>query len=235
MSRFFPSIFLRNVKPVPRDQLLSMGYFSQLGQDLFLHRLFGERSGYFVDIGAHDGQTFSNSLFFERNQNWQGICIEANPTVFKDLERNRECLTLNVAVGPEAGNVNFTSIQGYSEMLSGIDSSYHPRHRKRIRAELKKFGGKLETLSVPALPLREIFARERISQADFLSIDIEGGELQALKSINFDEFRAKVLVIENNYGATQTVSFLRRKGYLPIIRLGHDTIFFGPELTALAD
>ena len=61
-----------------------MRFFSQLGQDRYLLENFfrGKRGGVFVDIGAYDGQTFSNTLFFERSMAWTGLCIEPLPSAF---------------------------------------------------------------------------------------------------------------------------------------------------------
>src|SRR5260221_8881557 len=60
----------------------------QFGQDEFLDRVVyrGLRAGYFVDVGAHDGEEYSgDAFFFERERGWQGLCIEANPAVFAQL------------------------------------------------------------------------------------------------------------------------------------------------------
>jgi len=65
-------------------------YFSQNGQDeFFLEELFvGQDSGFFVDIGANDGVTFSNTYALER-KGWRGLCVEPHPDVFEQLRRNR--------------------------------------------------------------------------------------------------------------------------------------------------
>ena len=53
-----------------------MNYYSQFEQDKFVYENFfqGKTDGYFVDIGAHDGTTFSNSRFFEE-LGWTGVCV----------------------------------------------------------------------------------------------------------------------------------------------------------------
>ena len=55
-------------------------YISQLGQDKFIDEFFGKKEKLtFLDVGAHDGVTISNTFFLEKNRNWNGICIEAQP------------------------------------------------------------------------------------------------------------------------------------------------------------
>ncbi len=63
-------------------------FHSQVGQDRFLLENFfrGKRGGVFVDIGAYDGETFSNSLFFERTMGWTGLCVEPLPSAFEKLQ-----------------------------------------------------------------------------------------------------------------------------------------------------
>ena len=69
---------------------------SQVGQDLWIiDTLDFKRNGYFLDIGALDGTTHSNSLMLERKYGWSGICVEANPYVFPMLSSNRHCMCVN--------------------------------------------------------------------------------------------------------------------------------------------
>ena len=52
-------------------------YYSQFGQDSYLETTFfkGYKNGFYVDVGAHDGRTFNNTLYFEKNNNWNGINV----------------------------------------------------------------------------------------------------------------------------------------------------------------
>ena len=80
-----------------------MKSFSQDGQDtelwgrLGLSNLPAEKST-FIEMGAFNGVGFSNTFLLE-SQGWRGLCIEANPQLFKDLERNRPlCTNVNAVV-----------------------------------------------------------------------------------------------------------------------------------------
>lgn len=56
---------------------------SQLGQDKIVDEYFhGKRNGVFVDVGAYDGVTFSNTLMLGREGGWTGVCIEPLPDNF---------------------------------------------------------------------------------------------------------------------------------------------------------
>ena len=73
---------------------------SQLGQDKIVDEYFrGKRHGVFVDIGAYDGLTFSNTLMLERERDWTGICIEPLPDIFAELRKNRRCICVQACIG----------------------------------------------------------------------------------------------------------------------------------------
>lgn len=68
-------------------------YFSQVGQDKAIDELLGEKEGgFFIEVGAYDGLTMSNSLFFEKTRGWTGLLIEANPRAYRELlAQDRKC------------------------------------------------------------------------------------------------------------------------------------------------
>lgn len=54
-------------------------HFSQAHQDETVYNIFPREQGFFIEMGAYDGQSFSNSLWLEKKYNWTGLLIEANP------------------------------------------------------------------------------------------------------------------------------------------------------------
>ena len=201
-------------------------YFSQYEQDKFIDQvvLNKKREGFFVDIGAHDGISLSNSYFFEKERNFGGVCIEPNPSVFEQLTKNRTCSLLNVCIAAEEKKVKFLTIQGYSEMLSGIVDQYHPDHLQRIDNYIAAFGGGKKEIEVDAIPLHRIKELDG-KKIDFISIDTEGNELNILNSLDFSKFKVKCFTIENNYGDKKIDALMSAKGYLKVYRLGDDDIY----------
>ena len=60
--------------------------WAQYGQDCYIdHILSAKRGGFFVEIGANDGELHSNTLFFERVRGWQGLLVEPNPFTFAQV------------------------------------------------------------------------------------------------------------------------------------------------------
>ena len=98
-----------------------MNRFSQDGQDIFLtQELFkGKTDGIYVDIGANDGVTLSNTKLLE-DLGWEGTCIEPIPSSYEKLVKSRKSNNLNIAISKDLGDFEFLQIDGYSEMLSGL-------------------------------------------------------------------------------------------------------------------
>lgn len=175
-----------------------------------IHELFNFKTeGFFVDIGAHNGVSLSNTKFLE-DLGWDGICIEPHPNVFKQLVDNRKCKKVNCALWNEDTKVNFLSLSGYTEMLSGIYESYDTRHYNRILNELNTYGGNSEMIEIDAMKFESVVDKKNI---DFLSIDTEGSELQILERINFNEYDIKVICIENNFFDENFNEFFKERGY----------------------
>lgn len=206
-------------------------YYAQHSQDEFLDQVIFNRKekGFFIDIGAHDGITFSNTYFLEKRRNWEGICFEPNPKVFQKLVNNRNCITENCCIGALNGIVLFWQISGYSEMLSGIKSSFDEKHISRIKKELKEKGGELVEIQVP---VRELSTFELIknNKVNYLSIDTEGNEFDILKSIDFNLNRVEVISVENNYQDQRISNYLTDFGYKKVLKLGCDEIYILSEL-----
>ena len=204
-------------------------YRSQYLQDILLDRwLFGGAAGgTFVDIGAHDGVTYSNSFVFETLRGWRGVCVEPNPTVFAQLAVNRQCTALNCCVSDAAGTVPFLKISGYSEMLSGIVEKYEPEHRERVERELKQFGGSSDVIPIQARTLNDIAAECGLAEVTYLSIDTEGSELAILQSIDFKRLFVHAITVEYNFEHVKTrmISLMRGNGFDFVQTLGHDLLF----------
>jgi FkbM family methyltransferase len=208
-------------------------YKSQTGQDLFLDRWVfrGLENATFIDIGAHDGVTYSNSWFFEKRRHWQGVCIEPNPAVFPRLAAIRACRTLHCCVAARAGIVPFLKISGYSEMLSGMVESFDLEHRKRITDELARYGGSSETVPVAARTFDDIARECGITEAAYISIDTEGGEQSILESIDFGRVRVHALTVECNFEkfGQGLVSLMRARNFEMVKVLGADLLFLNRE------
>lgn len=190
-----------------------------------------KRNGFFVEVGAHDGISFSNTYFFEKNLGWNGICIEPNPDIFSHLIQNRSATCLPIGIALKHEIKKYIKCSGYiTEMYSGILSSMDERHLQRINDEINEFGGSHTFIEIQCAPLKTIFREHGIAHIDFISIDIEGGEEEAIKSIDFDAVTINMIVVENNFNENKIKNYLSKYGYRFIRKIGKDDIYQRKEL-----
>jgi FkbM family methyltransferase len=202
-------------------------YFSQAGQDKRIKDAFFKncRDGFFLEIGAFDGVTGSNCLHFEKFMGWDGIAVEPSKTQFAFLQKNRQCRTINKAVGFGDDTVKFIEVvQGLLQM-SGVDTEDFARTKSLVDGDKasRTVSYQIETISV----MEMVGGR---SEVDFMSLDIEGAELKVLESIDFDALRIRVIAVENNIvGEPKFRHFFDKIGYRYYDTVGYDEIYLHPD------
>lgn len=175
-------------------------YYSQNGEDYLLSRFFRfKQTGFYVEVGAFDGVHLSNTFSFEQ-QGWSGICIEPNPDYFSQCQKARPRSTCIHAACTSEPSVN--SIAFYQEelgLLSGTtcDRDYDIQTRYKNRG--LEFNG-FTKIQVPATTLNHLLKSylAQNTKIDFISIDVEGAEIEVLKGLDLEQFKPQVLVIEAN-------------------------------------
>lgn len=198
-------------------------FYSQAGQDRIVDSMLGHKSGgVFVDVGGYDGVTGSNSLFFELFRGWSGILVEPAPTQLRKAEAVRRCPCLGYAVAGEAGTLDFMEVtKGFTQM-SGFLDSYDPDLLIRVRGD-KRHEEVVHTLETKTL--NDLLATQNISQVDFLSLDVEGGEMAILENFDFNAVDVSVWTIENNTQDTAIPEIMRDNGFDLVEFAGVDDIF----------
>lgn len=225
---------LRNRLLLNKKYPVLAGYYSQYGQDIFVtQELFpGKTGGFFVDIGAYDGITLSNTYYLEKQLGWTGICFEPNPVAYEKLLKNRTCVCVNGAVSGHKGESIFLKIRGYTEMLSGLVDMYEPRHSQRIDNELKLFGGAAQQITVTCYNLNEVLSDHGVRHIDYLSVDTEGSELDIIKSIDFKMLDFSSICVENNFGSSEFEKYLKTKGFNLVAIVGIDEFYYKTKVLA---
>jgi len=174
-----------------------MTYHSQCGQDEWIDRHFGQmRGGIFVEAGAHDGVTFSNTCFLERERGWTGLCVEPNPDIFQALRAARTCHCLNAALGSEIlPAVPFIQVTGNCSASSAL-ASVMDYGRLAVFQEAHG-GGPHTQIMVPQARLMDVFAFRGITHIDYFSLDTDGNELDVLAGIDFTRTNILAMSVEN--------------------------------------
>ena len=179
---------------------------SQLHQDLFaLSEMEFKRSGYFVEFGATDGVTLSNTDCLEKEYGWTGILAEPGRAWHEQLKKNRSCHIETDCVWQDSNSVltfNEVDVGEYSS-IDSFSSPYAKKHGKKYTVQTISLEDMLEKYNAPR-------------RIDYISIDTEGSEYQILSAFNFDKYEFGVLTIEHNFEPQRELIFklLTEKGYV---------------------
>jgi len=202
-------------------------YTSQAGQDKIIKKNFfdGKKNGFFIEIGAYDGISGSNCYHFERFLNWDGIAIEPSIIQFEKLKKNRKCKLLNNAISDEVKEVEFIEVTEGLTQMSGINDSSFKRNIDIISNNQLS---KTTSTNLKTITFDEIAPKNK--DVDYLSIDIEGGEMNLLKSIDFKINNIKVISVENNVPKEQNFkNFFEEINFTYLDRIGQDEIFYNRD------
>lgn len=198
-------------------------YMSQAGQDAVVDGYFKQKTGgTFVDIGGYDGVTGSNTVFFEKWRGWTGVLVEPVAAHLNHAKTARSCPCLTYAVSDTEGTAEFITVtEGFTQM-SGLSETYNAGVLEKVRANPRHKETKVQ---VATKPLAAILDEVGIAHPDFISLDIEGGELAALQAFPFDKHRVGVWAIENNTGSPEVSQLMRSHKYDLIDFCGPDEIY----------
>lgn len=165
--------------------------FAQEGEDIILSRIFDSQScGFYVDVGAHHPQRFSNTYLFYR-RGWRGINIDAMPGSMLAFESIRpRDINLEIPVMRQRDQLRYyqfnePALNGFSRSLS---DSRNGLNDYKIVGTIDIEGSPLGAILDEYVPLH--------TEIDFLSVDVEGLDLEVLESNDWSRFRPKVILVE---------------------------------------
>ena len=191
----------------------------------YIHQLLNFQDGFYVEIGANDGRSFSNTYRLEHSLNWSGILVE--PILHKHFESKKYRSTnQNIFIYGACVSSSYDSDVlklYYSNLMTTPVSS------KDEEAELWATNGQKflqeneEALPIwaPALTLSSVFSSHNVTKVDFLSIDVEGGELDVLEGIDWGNIQIDLILIETQVNSP-SIKLLKSLGYDHIVDLGQN-------------
>lgn len=181
--------------------------YSQSGEQAVILEFFKRKGvrGRFCDIGANDGVTFSNTRALALSGMWSGTYIEASPKAFERLMGSTVNLMSHVVYASEYFNVALTNYSG-NITLSESESILSDKRDVALvstlhKSEMDRFKSitKYNDIVVECLTWKDfITTRSAFETFDFISIDIEGEELNILPDMDFDAMQTKMVCIEWN-------------------------------------
>lgn len=184
-----------------------LGSYSQYGEDLIVDALLGCPSdGCYIDIGANDPEFLSNTRrFYIRG--WHGINIEPEPNLFQKLSEGRPSdVNLNVGIGAESGTLKFYRLE--PSTLSSFDPAVARYNRRSLGAKA------LGEVILPVVTLTSVLDKHlKDREIDFMSVDVEGSELEVLQGNDWQRYRPRLILIEIYHRGKEIQSYLNSHGY----------------------
>ena len=165
--------------------------YSQEGEDMILRRLFEkQKTGFYVDVGAHHPKRFSNTYFFYK-LGWRGINVDAMPGSMTAFNRIR-ARDINIEK-PVSNKKKLLTYYAFNEPALNGFSKELSEERDGKGSYFVKFTKDIETST-----LEEILDDNlpKVQSIDFLSIDVEGLDFNVLKSTNLEKYHPKVILVE---------------------------------------
>lgn len=218
-------------------RLVQGKYFSLNQLDRKLEKYVDHDDGYFVELGANDGVTQSNSLYFERHRGWRGVLVEPAPQNFLKCRQNRSVRNSIYCAACVSFDYDQEFVRiAYSNLMSTPISLESDIQDPRAHARLgDRFLGQDETMfefGAVARPLNSLLQDAGApKQIDFLSLDVEGAELEVLKGVDHEAFRFKFILVECR-DFTKLNAYLEGKGYRFVEKLSsQDYLFKSEELS----
>jgi len=186
----------------------SYSHVTSKGQplDILLDSIMNKTNGFFIELGANDGLTQSNTAMLEFNRGWKGILIEPSPNAYAECSKNRPastCFNLACVSNTFEGNEIRGDFNG--GMMSSVDG---------VRT------GTQNLLSVQVSTLEKILDSVGAGAIDLLSLDTEGYELEILKGLNLNKHRPRYMLIEiytNEYSSI--VEYLSNHSYSLVMNM----------------
>jgi len=172
-----------------------------------------KKNGVFIDVGAHNGVVWSNTLIFEKLFSWSGLCIEANESLLEGLRADRTCECLHCAIDDNEKEQTFWKIVGKPDGIGGLEKGFPDGHIERIEQALALYPDSIcEKIPTTTRRLSSVLAEYHITHVDYLSIDVEGNELGVLKGFDFNACSCELISAESNDRAS-VQAYLDQFGY----------------------
>ncbi|KAK3884061.1 hypothetical protein Pcinc_011649 [Petrolisthes cinctipes] len=152
---------------------------SELADELFLK---GKKNGVFVEVGGYEGESLSNSLYFEKTLGWTGLLVEPDPILWDTLfSKHRKCYTIHAGLA-------------FNERAS-VSTTRYVKGRRIAEAGKEEKGKPV----INVFPLYTLLKALNFTVVDFFSLDVESDEMKILQTIPWDKIKFRLIVMETSH------------------------------------
>ena len=189
-------------------------------------------NGFFIEAGANDGLSQSNTALYEFEYGWKGLLVEPNPKkCFECKKRRINSIVENYALVSDnytdnyiEGNFNET---GYAESLTSLVYDKGDWCDNLLQVYKEKIKNNL--IKVPAITLNKLLEKHQVEKVDFISLDVEGYEISVLNGFDLEKYNPTYLLIETTNlenRKNSTIDYMKQRDYTVIDQLSiNDSLF----------
>lgn len=205
------------------------GHHSEREEEWLIRDFFKDRrDGRFVDVGANHYRDASKTYYLERELGWSGLAVEPQTQFAADYQAHRpRTRFLPFFVSDQSDQTAKLYVLNRSSMVASADRDF-----------VAKFGDPDEVRTVPTITLDDLLGREGFTSFDFLSMDIEQHEPQALRGFDIRRFKPALVCIEGLLPVRQAIlDYFARNGYVAVgkyIWVDRENLYFMPLESAPA-
>lgn len=202
--------------------------------DLKLRKYLKNNYGFYIECGANDGMTQSNTLAYEE-LGWTGLLVEPCVINYRKCKRNRpRSIVENYALVSSSYNKNtisgFFDNTCYNGLMANLDDYPDSMDEERVKSH-KEFVSKfnLQSREVPCCTLQSLIDKHNITYIDFFSLDVEGYEIEVLDGLDFNKVRPICILIETTESSEnqkKIFEYMDRVGYDNIEKMSANDVLF---------
>lgn len=167
-----------------------------------LEKYMPYKNGFFIEAGANDGFTQSNTYYFEKLLGWQGILVEPIPELYERCVKERpnskvfNCALVSTDYNGRSVKMMYSNLMSLVQGAQKSDNADFAHVRRGL--EVQKIADTYE-VEVPARTLTSILNEVGVETIDILSLDVEGYELNVLRGLDFNKYQPKYILVETNF------------------------------------
>ncbi|MDA0788119.1 MAG: FkbM family methyltransferase [Proteobacteria bacterium] len=157
--------------------------------------------GFFIECGANDGYTQSNTYYLEKRRGWRGLLIEGIPELHARCRQERTRSTVHQCALVADDYRESTVTMHYANLMSLVDGAMKtPEEQAKHVSDGNRDTPGHYSVDVPARTLTAILDETPdLPAIDFFSLDVEGYELSVLKGLDLERYRPRYILVEARY------------------------------------
>ncbi len=188
LKDFFEKLHIIHNIYIKHKYFIKKNSYSMEEEDLFIADLTKDISnGFYVDVGCYHPLHLNNTYLLYKRK-WNGINIDISEFSIKLFNFIRpDDININIAVTNKEEELQFY----YQKKLSQLSTIKKDLSNERMQGKIKQ--KKIQSLKLNTILNKSKYKNKKI---DFLNIDIEGADLEALQSIDFKIYQPKIICVE---------------------------------------